>query len=153
MDQTEKRIKDLVGRLRECGFRLTPQRMAIIDTVIGNKEHLSVDEIYERVHADFPMIGLATVYKSISMLKDMGEINELNFLNDSARFDGSGGTPHPHIICTQCKTVLDINGYLEIRGQPIKNLPKEIGDKTGFEINNFRLDFFGICPTCQAENK
>ena len=152
MGQTEKRIENLVGRLRESGYRLTPQRMAIINTLIGNKEHLSVDDIYERVRVGFPMIGLATVYKSISMLKEMGEITELNFLNDSARFDGSGETPHPHIICTQCKTVIDINDYLEFRGHPIKNLPTEIRAKTGFEINNFRLDFFGICPACQAEN-
>ena len=150
MEPTKKRIEDLVGRLRETGFRITPQRMAIIHALIGNKEHLSVDDIFEQVRADFPMMGLATVYKSISMLKEMGEITELNFLNDSARFDGSGETPHPHIICTKCKTVQDLDDYLEIRGQPINNLPEVIEDKTGYEINNFRLDFFGICPGCQA---
>jgi Fur family peroxide stress response transcriptional regulator len=144
MSLQQKRIDDLVSRLREGGLRLTPQRLAVLKTLIGNKEHLSAEEIYDRVHADYPMIGLATVYKTIAMLKEMGEITELNFSNEGARYDGSGEAPHSHFICTQCNSIIDI------KDDTLVNLSENIANKTGYHITNYRLDFFGICPNCQS---
>ena len=137
------KIDQIVFRLREKGMRITPQRVAVLKTLIGNNEHLSAESIYDRVRADYPMIGLATVYKTIAMLKEMGEITELNFDNGCALFDGNGSAPHPHFICTQCNTVIDIED------KDLKNLPADIAQKTGYQIINYRLDFFGICPNCQ----
>jgi Fur family peroxide stress response transcriptional regulator len=144
MDPQQNRIDDLVTRLRENGMRLTPQRLAVLNTLIGNKEHLSADDIYDRVHADYPMTGLATVYKTISMLKEMGEITELTFGNEGARFDGSGEAPHPHFVCTLCNSIIDIED------DSLENLSANIAEKTGYHITNYRLDFFGICPKCQS---
>ena len=90
MGTQQIRIDDLVARLREQGLRLTPQRMAVLKTVIGSQEHLSAEDIYAMVRVDYPMIGLATVYKTIAMLREMGEISALNFTNQGARYDGSG---------------------------------------------------------------
>ena len=144
MDNQQDRIDDLVSRLREGGMRLTPQRLAVLKTLIGNKGHLSAEAIYERVHVDYPMIGLATVYKTIAMLKEMGEITEINISNEGARYDGSGGAPHPHFVCTRCNCISDIED------DSLVNLPANIAGKTGYRITNYRLDFFGICPNCQS---
>jgi Fur family peroxide stress response transcriptional regulator len=144
MNPQQNRIDDLVTRLRENGMRLTPQRLAVLKTLIGNKEHLSADDIYDRVHMDYPMIGLATVYKTITMLKKMGEITELTFSNEGARFDGSGETPHPHFVCTLCNCIIDIED------DSLENLSANITEKTGYHITNYRLDFFGLCPKCQS---
>ena len=130
MSLQQKRIDDLVSRLREGGLRLTPQRLAVLKTLIGNKEHLSAEEIFDRVHADHPMIGLATVYKTIAMLKEIGEISELNFSNEGARYDGSGEGPHPHFICTNCNSIIDIED------DTLVNLSENIADKTGYNITN-----------------
>jgi Fur family peroxide stress response transcriptional regulator len=146
MADGNQRIDDIVVRLREHGMRMTPQRMAVLNTLIGNKEHLSAEAIHDRVRADYPMIGLATIYKTVSLLKEMGEITELNFDNDCALYDGSGESPHPHFICSQCNTILDIDDA------DLESLPGEVSHKTGYEITNFRLDFFGICPNCQKNN-
>lgn len=140
----QKQVDELIIRLRERGLRMTPQRMAVLKTLIGSKEHLSAEEIFEHVRVDFPMIGLATVYKTISMLKEMGEINELVFSNAGARYDGSGEAPHPHFICNQCNRIYDIEDSV------LENLPVNIAEKTGYEITNYRLDFFGLCPNCQS---
>lgn len=125
-------------------MRLTPQRLAVLQTLIGSKEHLSAEEIYVRVSADYPMIGLATVYKTIAMLKDMGEIRELNFSSQSARYDGSDQAPHPHFVCTRCGCIIDIHD------DNLEKLPGNIARKTGYQITNYRLDFFGLCPNCQS---
>jgi len=143
MSLHQNRIDDLIARLRQKGLRLTPQRLVVLKTIIGNKEHLSAEEIYDRVHADFPMIGLATIYKTIAMLKEMGEITEIYYSNEGARYDASGETPHPHFICTQCNCVIDIEGDALIQ------MSERIARKTGYNITNYRLDFFGLCLNCQ----
>ena len=143
MNTGNQKIDEIVVRLRANGMRVTPQRVAVLKTLIGNEEHLSAEAIYKRVHADYPMIGLATVYKTVSMLKEMGEITELNFDNGCALYDGSGTASHPHFICTQCSTIIDI------KDDSLENLPGDVTLKTGYQIINYRLDFFGVCPNCQ----
>ena len=143
----QTKVDEIVIRLRERGMRVTPQRMAVLNTLIGNKEHLSAETIYDRVRADYPMIGLATVYKTVSMLKEMGEITELNFGNDCALYDGSGEPPHPHFNCTQCGSIIDIDDA------SLETLAGEVAEKTGYKITNYRLDFFGVCPNCRQKQK
>jgi Fur family peroxide stress response transcriptional regulator len=150
MRTPDHQINHLVARLRQRGLRLTPQRMAVLKTLIGNKKHLSAEDIFEQVRADYPMIGLATVYKTVSMLKEMGEITELNFGNQGARYDGSGETNHPHLVCTRCNCVLDVDDIIDLEPTLLENLQKKLMEKSGYKIINYRLDFFGICPNCQS---
>jgi Fur family peroxide stress response transcriptional regulator len=118
--------------------------MAVLKTLIGSKEHLSVEDIHERIQADYPMTGLATVYKTVALLKEMGEITELNIGNDYARYDGSDEIPHPHFVCMECKLIIDLEHDI------LGSLPEEIAEKTGYKIVNTRLDFYGVCPKCQS---
>jgi len=145
MENHQHRINDLVARLRQNGLRLTPQRMAVLKAVIGSQQHLSAEEIYAQVRVDYPMIGLATVYKTIAMLKDMGEIVALNFDNQGARYDGSGQDPHPHFICNRCHAIIDLDD------ESLQNLSATIAANTGYHITDYRLDFFGLCPNCQSQ--
>ncbi len=145
METQKQRIDDLVAKLRKRGLRLTPQRLAVLQTVIGSQEHLSAEEIYERVRVDYPMIGLATVYKTIAVLKDMGEIVVLNFDNQSTRYDGSGQDHHSHFICKNCHAIIDLEN------EDLEKLSAKIATKTGFQITDYRLDFFGVCLKCQSQ--
>ncbi len=143
METTLSPVDEIIERLRATGMRVTPQRVAVLNIIIGNQDHLSVEEIHDRVQADYPMIGLATIYKTISMLKEMGEITELNIDNSSARFDGSQKPPHPHFVCSQCNTITDLDEDL------LADIPATVSQQTGYQITNYRLDFFGLCPNCQ----
>ena len=143
MAEHQNRLEELTARLREQGHRVTPQRMAILKIVIGNKEHLSVEQIYERVKKVFPMTSMATVYKTINLLKEMGEIIELDFGEDGSRYDGGNPHPHPHLICTRCRKIIDFDM------PQLTELSREVARRTGYEITKYRLDFFGICPKCQ----
>ncbi len=143
----ESRLIEMMARLRKEGCRLTPQRMAVVKILASNEDHLSAEKIYERVKADFPFTSLATIYKTVTLLKHLGEVMELGFVDDSNRFDGARPYPHPHLICTKCRTILDPDL------PALSNLPKELSKKTGYQISNHRLDFFGVCPQCQKNNK
>ncbi len=143
MPDADVRLDELVNRLRERGYRLTPQRMAVLRILASSEDHPGVEQIYTKVKADFPMTSLATVYKTVTLLKEMGEVLELGFSDDCNRYDGNRPYPHAHLICTLCKKIVDpVVPDLAI-------LPGEVGKSTGFRILEHRLDFFGICEECQ----
>jgi len=146
--EPHNRLEEIVSRLRTQGYRLTPQRMAVLRVLIGNQEHLSIDQIYERVKVDFPMTSLATVYKTLAVLKEMGEVLELGFGSDSNRYD-SNLHPHAHLTCVKCKKIIDVD--IDIGRIVPEELTQEIARRTGYQMVSCRLDFFGICPQCQRE--
>ena len=140
---SETRITNLIHKLRNHGYRVTPQRVAIINTLVCSDSHPSVEQVYEQVRINFPMTSLATVYKTVAMLKEVGEIQELSFGGESSRYDATTPHSHPHLICTKCHRILDPDVHL------FQDLSNEIAEKYGFKITSERMDFFGICPECQ----
>jgi Fur family peroxide stress response transcriptional regulator len=142
---TEERLAQILTKVRGRDFRLTPQRLTIIRILAGSEDHPSVDEVYQEVKAQFPTTSLATVYKTISLLKELNEVLELGFPDGSNRYDGNRPYPHPHAICTKCKKIMDP----EISS--VDELSEEMKSKTGYTISFHRLDFFGLCPECQRK--
>ncbi|HET6420624.1 MAG TPA: transcriptional repressor [Geobacteraceae bacterium] len=144
-EQIEERLSPILSKIKGGDFRMTPQRLAIIKILISSESHPSVEEIYKEVKKLFPTTSLATVYKTITLLKELNEVLELGFPDGSNRYDGNKPYPHPHAICTKCKKILDP----EISS--VHDLSEEMRQKTGFVISSHRLDFFGLCPDCQRK--
>jgi Fur family transcriptional regulator, peroxide stress response regulator len=143
-DHTQ-RVAAIIGKLRDTGHKITPQRLAIIKILAVSKGHPSVEDIYEQLKTDFPFISLATVYRNIVLLKSVGEVLELGFPDGSNRYDGSTPVPHPHVICIVCKTIVDP----EL--DSLDDMKKEVARETEFKILSHRLDFFGVCRRCLAK--
>jgi len=145
MADPQARLDEMITRLKERGHRLTPQRMAVLKILTANEGHPSVEQIYECVKVEFPMTSLATIYKTVTLLKEMGEVLELGFSDGSNRYDGIRPDSHPHLICTKCKNIVDL------QVATLSGLPQEIAQSTGYQMVSHRLDFFGICPQCQGK--
>ena len=145
MPTPQERLDELTVKLRAQGYRLTPQRIAILKILAASTEHPSVEQVYERVRADFPTTSLATVYKTVTLLKEMGEILELSFGNEGNRYDGNRPYPHPHLICVKCKKIIDPETVA------FSELSRQLASATGFKIVSHRLDFYGVCPQCQEQ--
>jgi len=143
-DPIEERVTRILFKVKEHEFRLTPQRLAIIRILSASKAHPTVDDVYREVRAQFPTTSVATVYKTITLLKELNEVLELGFPDGSNRYDGNRPYPHPHAICTKCGKILDP----EISS--VDELSEEMKKKTGYTISFHRLDFFGLCPDCQG---
>jgi Fur family peroxide stress response transcriptional regulator len=139
----EQRLNQMLSKLKEHDFRLTPQRLAVLKVLAVSEGHPTVEEIYETVRPEFPTSSVATIYKTVNLLKQLNEVLELGFPDGSNRYDGNKPYPHPHVICTKCKKIIDPN-----LGS-IKELTKEVVKETGFQILNYRVDFFGTCRDCQ----
>ena len=142
-DDAQTRLGDLIDKLRERDYRITPQRLAILNILALSDGHPSAERIYDQIKGEFPTTSLATVYKTITVLKELGEVLELGFADAGSRYDGNKPFPHPHVICTKCGSIVDP------QFSKMEKMAAEMAKKSGFKITNHRLDFFGLCPKCQ----
>ena len=145
MVDPQTRLDKMLQKLRQRNFRITPQRIAVLKILAFGEGHPSVENIYEKVKKDFPTTSLATVYKTVTLLKELNEVLVLGFAEGSNRYDGNKPYPHPHLICTKCEKIVDPDLA------SLEDMTRELVSDTGFQIINHRLDFFGICPDCQKK--
>lgn len=147
MADTQNRLEQIIKALRDRGYRLTPQRLAMLKIIAASKRHPNAEQIYEQMKANFPTTSLATIYKTLTLLKDMSEVLELNFATAGSHYDGNKPYPHPHVICTRCGQILDPEFVA------VAEISQEMGRQTGYQITHHQLNFFGLCPRCQKEGQ
>lgn len=145
MVDAKQRVEQMRLKLKEMGHRITPQRLAILRILAESEGHPSAEDIYEKVKINFPTTSMATVYKTLSVLKGLGEVLELEFSTDYNRYDGSKPYPHPHLICVKCKRIADP----EVSS--LADITRKLISDTGYKILSHRLDFFGLCPECRRK--
>ena len=144
MTDPQARFEELMKRLRERRYRMTPQRVALLRLLASSEGHPSAAQLYDRLRAQFPTTSLATVYKTLSLLDEMGEVLELGFSDDDRRYDGNKPYPHPHLICIRCRKIVDAEARVT------QSLAQEMAQGSGFQVVGHRLDFYGLCPDCQG---
>lgn len=145
MQDIPSRTESMLRKLREMGYRITPQRLAILKILAESKGHPGAEEIHAQVKIDFPTTTIATVYKTLAVLKSIGEVLELEFSGDYNRYDGKKPGPHPHLICIKCKGIVDP----ELAS--LVEMTAKLSSQTGYRLIGHRLDFYGICPECQQK--
>ena len=130
---------------------MTPQRRSIVDAIIKNEgEHLTAEEIYDEVKLTCPEIGLATVYRTILLLEEIGVIYKLDLNDGCSRYELAHEHEthrHHHLVCNSCGRVLEVHGDL------LEELEKDIEKKYGFKISDHMVKFFGICKECSEKEK
>jgi len=131
-------------KYKNIGLKLTPQRLAILGYLDGNKEHPSAEDIYRAVSRRFPTMSFATVYNTIETLRQRGMLLELTIDPDKKRFDPNI-KPHHHLICIKCRRITDIHKNYKLSVSSI-----ESGD---FEIVGNHIEFYGICPKCKQSTQ
>ncbi len=142
--EIQQRLDQMLAKLKARDFRITPQRLAVLRVLAVSDGHPTVERIYETVRAEFPTTSIATVYKTVHLLKQLNEVLELGFPDGSNRYDGHRPYPHPHAICRKCRKIVD----LKLGG--LEELKREVAAKTDFRLLDHRVDFFGICRECQS---
>ncbi len=146
MERAPTRLDSMLRKLRELGFRITPQRLAVLKVLAESKGHPGAEEIYTVVRKSFPTTTIATVYKTLAVLKSIGEVLELEFSGDYNRYDGKKPYSHPHLICIKCKRIVDP----ELAS--LADMTEKLARESGYKLLTHRLDFYGICPRCQKKD-
>lgn len=125
--------------------RMTKQRQAILDVLRSTTSHPTADWIYEEVRKIIPNISLGTIYRNLGILKNMGEIMELDFGSTYSRYDGNPKN-HYHFCCQKCGKVFDLD--LPI----LSSLEDEVTTMYGYKVQHHRLELYGTCLKCQDKN-
>ncbi len=125
-------------------LRMTNQREMILKELKLSKEHLSADELYERIKKRMPRISLATVYRNLEILSEAGIVAKLEVGGRQKRFDYDVEN-HDHIYCVNCNRV----DNLTLDQKPIHD-PSMI-HSDGYTITGCRLEVSGLCPECQKK--
>lgn len=129
-------------KFRHLGIKLTPQRLAILKYLNGNKTHPSAEDIYKAVSKEFPTMSFATVYNTLETLRNKGGIQELTIEPGKKRYDPDS-TPHHHLICLKCKSIVDIHKDFNL------SIPPDTAK--GFEVIGSHIEFYGICQKCRKK--
>ena len=143
----EKEI-NIADEFKKHGLKLTHQRLAVYQALLKNKEHPSVDDLYQSIRGDYPMLSRNTIYTTLETLKGLGLITEVNPWH-KARFD-SNVEVHHHVVCTECKRIDDI------QDRDLNDIPIPDSIKGQYSGLSHKVEFFGICPSCfqnQASEK
>ncbi len=141
---SEMDSKNVTTMLRDKGFKVTPQRLAIYDALCNTTEHPSAEMIFTGLQPEYPTMSLATVYKTIDILKEIGLVKVLNVGEDSFRYDANIAE-HPHVRCMICNRVDDIFGV------DASTYLKNIAEETDYKLSGQQFYFYGICPACQKK--
>lgn len=126
-------------------IRKTIQRSVIKDIISRSNCHPTAEWVYAEARKVIPNLSLGTVYRNLRVMKEIGEIEELDFGSAVAHYDGNPST-HYHFCCQKCNKIYDIE----------LNVQNGLEDKVksqGFAVNGHRLEFYGLCQTCQNSDK
>ncbi len=135
---------DIVKKLTEEGYRLTPQRLMTIAAIEHSDGHISAEEIYAQVMAKYPHVNISTVYRTLELLKKLGLVTETDFDEGRVRYHPVGKGHHHHLVCQECGGITDLD---EAVLTPLKDaLLREYG----FKADLRHLAIFGRCGKCRG---
>lgn len=140
---------DLSQLLREKGYKITAQRKAVLDVVFEHDgEHLSSQEIYDLVKKKCPDVGVATVYRTLPVLAELGYVYAVDLEDGCTRYElhrEGQMHRHHHLLCEQCGKVTEVKDDL------LDEIEKKIYQNYGFRIKDHKVKFYGICSDCESK--
>ena len=135
----------IAGILRQNGYRLTPQRHAVLKAIADSHDHMTPAEIYSRVQQDYPAIGQATVYRIINLLTELKLICRVNLNGDIQSYLMRRPTEHHHhLICLHCGRAVDFTDC------GLSELEQRLATETGYRVEGHLLEVYGCCPDCSV---
>jgi len=140
VNRLSQRQLDALARARR--LKITPQRRAIVEYLASTEHHPTPEEILVAVNRRFPLTSRATVYNTLSLLKESGLIREL-FLGGILRFDSNLG-PHHHFVCRRCGKVEDVR-WEAVPPFPVGELPGK------HAVDSFEITLRGLCEGCRGD--
>jgi len=132
---------DLVGRLRSRDWRLSAQRRAVAEVLVGEHVHLTAEEVHELARERLPEISRATVYNTLNELVAMGELTVVDVVDGPKRYDPNATVQHDHLVCERCHAIRDLP-----RSGPPPPIPDDA--RGGFLVTGVEVTYRGLCPDC-----
>jgi len=138
-----KQPGDIVGKLSERGYRLTPQRLMILSAIENSDNHISAEEIYAQVVAKYPHINISTVYRTLELLKGLGLVTETDLGGGRFRYHPADKGHHHHLVCRECGAIIDLDESM------LASLKDTLLREYKFIADLRHLAVFGRCVKCR----
>jgi Fur family transcriptional regulator, ferric uptake regulator len=136
----------ITGILRENGYKITPQRRALLKVIASHHDHLSPEALYEITKQDYPSIGRVTVYRTLELLNTLDLVCQVHAPDGSRSYMMRRPTEHHHhLVCSQCGKAVDFTDC------DLNKLENNLAEKTGFTIAGHLLELYGICSECRIK--
>jgi Fe2+ or Zn2+ uptake regulation protein len=129
--------RDAIERLQAAGRRVTPERELLVGIIDGNP-HLDATEIYRIAREQRPRIGLATVYRTLTLLKELGVVQACELGETHSHYEVQQDD-HLHLVCSDCGRILDV---------PSPGALHDVAKSKGFRVDRIRLELIGYCADC-----
>jgi len=139
----DNRESDLAEALHTAGRRLTRQRQLVLEILEESREHLDAEALHARAKTRDPRISLATVYRALSVLKDMGMVEEHQLGEEHAHYEQRRKIPHFHFVCTICGRVSEFSMPQVLRAV------RALEQREGLIVTDLHLSLKGLCTQCQ----
>lgn len=141
--------EEIRKELSRAGLRATPQRLIVLEILREADEHLDAEAIYARARERDPHISLATVYRTLARLKEVGLVEQRYFARDHKReyYEATGKKEHYHFTCLGCGKVI------EVETPRIAQARAELSEALGLEFTHACICFEGYCPECAAKRR
>jgi len=137
-----KQTSGIIGKLREQGYRLTPQRVIILSAIEDSDHHISAEEIYTQVAAKYPQVNISTVYRTLELLKRLGLVYEIDLGEGRVRYHSESKGHHHHLVCQECGAVIDIDE------STLARLKDVLLHRYNFSAQLRHVAIFGLCENC-----
>jgi len=136
-------FRDITSTLSKKGYRLTPQRLMILEAIEKSDDHISAEEMYAQVVDRYPNVNISTVYRTLDLLKRLELVTETDLGGGRYRYHPSNKGHHHHLVCRQCGTIIDLNESL------LKPLEEALLEQHNFEADLRHLAISGLCAQCR----
>jgi len=133
--------------LKTKGFKMTPQRELIFRSFFELSDHVSVDELYDKVRETDNSIGYSTVWRNLKLICKVGLAEEVNVGDGVTRYDRITKIPHGHLFCLKCKKLTEFN-VEQVVGILAQNARDE-----DFTPESFKIEIQGYCNECRKDHK
>ncbi|MFU8803715.1 MAG: Fur family transcriptional regulator [Bradymonadaceae bacterium] len=134
--------------MRSAGFKLTPQRSAILDLFCEHGDHLTPQEVFRRLEKTVASLSLATVYNSLEVFEQVGIVTKFCAEHGQTYYDPNP-TPHHHAVCERCEEIYDLELSESTMEQLVGVVQNAAAIKMSFRIQETKIWFRGVCDRCQ----
>ncbi len=131
-----------LDKLKEQGFKLTPQRRLIVDILDGTEAHLTAEEIISDVQNKMPGVNKTTIYRTLDLLEEIGCVLRAESGDRSIYLRIEEGRHH-HLVCYKCGASIDCDENL------FSQVERSLYEKYGFATSFKHLVVRGLCQSCQ----
>ncbi|MFH1644996.1 MAG: transcriptional repressor [Candidatus Omnitrophota bacterium] len=133
----------LITFLKQRGLKLTDQRQEVLDVFLDTEKHLTVEELYDLVKKKNPVIGHATVFRTLKLMCEADIAKEVDFGDRKIRYEHKyGHKEHSHLICLKCGKTIEVDSL------NVATINARLCKPTGFKPEKYRMEIFGYCKQC-----